>query len=114
MGNKSLYEEGIPFSIYRISFPWYPFIGALIVWIVGIPLSHIVGTPDDLNNLNPDLIASQAKFLIPQRLLHVELPVSNAPFDSDCKNGKETKESKLGNVQNEWIFAPVGQDSEKQ
>lgn len=102
-----------PFSIYRISFPWYPFIGALIVWIVGIPLSHIIGSPDDLDKLNPDLIAPQAKFLIPKRLMHVELPLSNVLFDDEYQNEKQTKETKLVNVQNEWM-SPADQNSEKQ
>lgn len=93
-----LYEEEVAFSVYRISFPWYPFIGALIVWIIGIPLSHILGTPDDLNKLNPDLIAPQAKFLIPKRLLHVELPLSNGISDNEYTNEKGIKESKLENT----------------
>lgn len=107
-------ENVLPFSFYRISFQWYPFIGAFIVWVVGIPLSHIIGSSEDLNKLNPDLIAPQAKFLIPKRLLHIELPLSNNIFDDDCKHGKETKESKLVNAENEWMWSPVGRESEKQ
>jgi len=115
--NELLSEEELSFSLYRISFPWYPFIGAFIVWIVGVPLSHLLGTSEDLNNLNPDLIAPQAKFLIPQRLLHVELPLSNAQFDSDYNNEKENKDAKevkILNVQKEWMLLPAGQNSEKE
>lgn len=80
------------------------------MWIVGIPLSHIFGTHEDLDKLNPDLIAPQAKFLIPKRLLHMELPV-HPPSDSGYKNEKE---SKLMNIENEWMWSPAGQDAEKE
>ncbi len=103
----------IPFSIYRISFPWYPFIGALIVWIVGIPLSHIIGSSDDMEKLNPDLIAPQAKFLIPKRLLHVQLPTDSVHHDDNYGNEKESKELKTLNAEIEWKWSPEKLESEK-
>lgn len=85
------------------------------MWVIGIPLSHIIGSSDDLDKLNPDLIAPQAKFLIPKRLLHVELPLSNALFDDDYKNENETKGSKLVTAQNEWMWSSSKErESEKQ
>lgn len=88
----------------------------MIVWIVGIPLSHILGSSEDLDKLNPDLIAPQAKFLIPKRRLHVELPLSNVQFDSDYEDekGKEIKELQLLNAENKWICSPDGRETEKE
>ncbi|XP_037039646.1 sodium-coupled monocarboxylate transporter 1-like isoform X2 [Bradysia coprophila] len=107
-------NEDKPFSIYRISFPWYPFIGAFIVWIVGIPLSHVIGSADDLDQLNPDLIAPLSRLLIPKRLLHVELPLSTVQFNDVNANEKDPKGSKLLNGNNEWTWSPAGQEDEKQ
>ncbi|KAG4075104.1 hypothetical protein HA402_013499 [Bradysia odoriphaga] len=107
-------NEDKPFSIYRISFPWYPFIGAFIVWIVGIPLSHVIGSVDDLDKLNPDLIAPLARLLIPKRFMHVELPLSTVQFDDVNANEKDAKESKLLNENNEWTWSPDGQEDDKQ
>lgn len=82
------------------------------MWIVGIPLSHVIGSSKDLDKLNPDLIAPVARFLIPKRLLHVELPMSTVQFDD--ANGKEAKELKLLSERNEWTWSPADQVSEKQ
>ncbi|XP_055850583.1 sodium-coupled monocarboxylate transporter 2-like [Episyrphus balteatus] len=42
------------FSIFDISFNWYKFIGAILVWVVAIPLSYIM--PND-KKLDPKLLS---------------------------------------------------------
>lgn len=62
------------FSIYKIAFPWYSFIGGLLVFVVGIPLSHIIGPQDSIETLNSSLISPVAQCLIPKRLQHKVIP----------------------------------------
>lgn len=44
------------FSFYSMSFQWYPFVGTLITWLVGIGLSHTMACneqPVDASLLSP-------------------------------------------------------------
>lgn len=68
----------------------------------------MLGSVDDLDALNINLIAPQAKWLIPKRLLHVELPMCKVQFDK--RNGKETK---LVSAQSEWLRSAADQESGK-
>lgn len=72
------------------------------MWIVGIPLSHVTGFSEDLDKLNPELVAPLARRLIPKRRLNAELPLRTVQFDD--VNDSETKECKLLNGRNEWAW----------
>lgn len=55
------------FSIYKISFHWYAFIGTIIVWMFGIPMSYIFGK-NTVETMDPSLISPVAKFLLPKKM----------------------------------------------
>lgn len=63
------------FALHKISFAWYPVIGAMIVWIVGIPVSYITGG-QCLKKLEKRLISPISHFLLPRDMrLSAELPL---------------------------------------
>lgn len=83
------------FSIYKIAFPWYSFIGGLLVFVFGIPLSHFIGPPDSIETLNPSLISPVAQFLIPKRLLHKEIPLREQRDEQDKEFSEKEEKIKM-------------------
>lgn len=53
------------FSIYKISFPWFTVIGTIVVFLVGIPVSHFTGG-QDVKLLGKRLISPVVHFLLPE------------------------------------------------
>lgn len=71
-----------------MSFHWYPFIGTIIVWIIGIPLSYIYGS-NPVNSVNPNLISPIARFLLPPQVWEGEMiPKLSVKKVKDLKDGK--------------------------
>ena len=62
------------FSIYKISFMWYGFMGAMMVYIVAIPVSYLTGGVD-LDQFDTKLLAPIARSFLPKKMRHIELPV---------------------------------------
>lgn len=65
--------------MFKLSFMWFALLGALIVWIVAVPLSFIIGK-NDTNKLNQNLISPVARFMIPK-----EYRCEEVPQDDICK-----------------------------
>lgn len=53
------------FSVYKISFPWFTVIGTLVVFIIGIPVSHFTGG-QDFKQLGKRLFSPVVHFLLPE------------------------------------------------
>lgn len=80
-------------SIINISFSWYGVIGAIVVWILAIVLSHIVGPQDVHRTVEPNLISPLAQFMLPKTNRHIEMRAigksSNRIFNCDKKQPEE-------------------------
>lgn len=83
-------DEG--FSVYKISFIWYSFVGSVIFWAVAVPVSHLTGA-QELDKLDINLLSPVIKCFIPKRYRHTELQVYTAkqvsPDTTDLKEGTE-------------------------
>lgn len=68
-------DENDVFALYKISFLWYPVLGAVIMYAVAILASHLTNTDDHLRNLDINLLASCVRFLVPKKYRHTELSI---------------------------------------
>lgn len=64
---ENISDKNDSFSILKVSFAWYTFIGTMTVWIVGVPISYIFGANTE-KSLDPNLISPVAWCLLPKRL----------------------------------------------
>lgn len=95
--------NGEGFSLYRMSFIWYSFVGGVIFWVVAIVVSHLTGA-QDLSKLDINLLSPVIQRLMPKRYRHTELQVYTAkvvsPDANDLKEGTEwvwrASQAKLG------------------
>jgi solute carrier family 5 (sodium-coupled monocarboxylate transporter), member 8/12 len=63
------------FSVGKIAFMWYPFIGFVITWVVGVLVSHLTGSVQ-LKDIQVSLIAPPAQWLLPMDLLKMQMPMT--------------------------------------
>lgn len=73
------------FSMFKISFMWFAFIGAITVWLVGLPVSYFFGPKDVRNTLDPNLISPWAQCLLPKGMKHVAMQEKQRK-DDECNN----------------------------
>lgn len=52
---------------------WFAFIGAVTVWLVGLPISCFFGPQNWRETLDPNLISPWTKFLLPNDMKHVAM-----------------------------------------
>ncbi|XP_053690872.1 sodium-coupled monocarboxylate transporter 2-like [Sabethes cyaneus] len=78
-----MFQEASPgFSIYNISFVWYSTVGALLVFLVGIPVSYFTGS-QSLSQMNAKLLAPMAQWMLASKKTTVEAVV---PADDEKAN----------------------------
>lgn len=62
----------------------------ILVFIFGIPISHITGTDEELRCVDPALISPLAHFLLPKQIiLHTELTLNHINKDTYTVKNKE-------------------------
>uniref|UniRef100_A0A224XMH4 Putative sodium/solute symporter n=1 Tax=Panstrongylus lignarius TaxID=156445 RepID=A0A224XMH4_9HEMI len=74
-GTQVYIAESVP-MLYRISYLYFPPIGLLVSLIVGLTVSIITGG-QDLDELDPELIIPQLRWLIP----HAKRKTANVPVE---------------------------------
>lgn len=97
------------FSIYKIAFPWFSFIGALIVFIVAIPVSYMTGG-EDLKRLGTRLIAPVCHWMLPKDVFKIDMKLHSIPeiiLSSQDHYGDTTNCEKK-----EWIWVPANDPDE--
>lgn len=62
--------------MYKIAFLWYSFLGAIIMWIVCLAVSHLTGG-EDLKEFNVNLLAPIAQYFVPKKYRLIELQSPN-------------------------------------
>lgn len=93
--------NGDAFSMFKVSFNWFSFIGTIVVWIVGVPISYFFG-PAAHESLDPNLISPVAWRLLPKRLRQAVMPrtvVSSAELQCNYCPVNEKVES----IGDEWL-----------
>lgn len=79
------------FSVFNISFAWFPVIGAGTVFLVGTFVSHLTGGYD---RLDTKLISKVAQWLVPKEIRKMELR-------------ERTRQSEIGNSTHIYRSASV-------
>ncbi|XP_075224865.1 sodium-coupled monocarboxylate transporter 1-like isoform X2 [Lycorma delicatula] len=90
VGSPVITDGTVPL-VYQLSYLYYAPIGVLIGFVVGIIVSLITGT-QDLNSLDPDLIATQLHRFLPEKQNTSNVPVKNDYILVKLKNDNEKEQ----------------------
>lgn len=75
------------FAFYKISFQWYPAIGAFMTWISAIIVSYFTGGPD-MSKFNIKLFSPFVQKMLPAKYHLIELKDVNKKI---CVDGVNTE-----------------------
>ena len=96
---KPIINDDDSFSIYKTSFNWYALIGAVSVWLYGLPLCYLLKNND--KKLRPNLISSFVQSFIPKELLQQQ-PAEEVPLRDECEKAKQV----VVTLANDKVYIP--------
>lgn len=76
-------DEG--FAFHKISFQWYPAIGAVMTWITAIFVSYLTGGPD-MSKFDIKLFSPFIQKMLPNKYHLTELKIMDQKISTDKAN----------------------------